>query len=165
MASLNSLQDLYLEQLRDLYSAENQIADALPKMADAASHAELKQAFQTHLQQTRQQIRRLEQICEGLGESPKGETCDGIKGVLKEGEKTMKTKADSDVLDAALIADAQRVEHYEIAGYGSARRYAQLLGRPQDVQLLQQTENEEGETDKLLSAIAERSVNLDAARA
>ena len=165
MAKLNSLQDLYLEQLRDLYSAEHQIVDALPKMAAAATHPELKQAFQTHLVQSQEQARRIERICEGLGESPKGETCDGMKGLLKEGEKTMKTRADSDVLDAALIAAAQRVEHYEIAGYGCVKTYARLLGRQQDVQLLQQTEDEEGQTDKLLTALAERTINLDAARA
>ena len=165
MASLNSLQDLYLEQLRDLYSAETQIIAALPKMADAASHAELKQAFHTHLAQSEEQVRRLERIFKDLGESPKGETCDGMKGLLKEGEKTMKTRADSDVLDAALIAAAQRVEHYEIAGYGCVKTYARLLGRQQDVQLLQQTEDEEGQTDKLLTALAERTINLDAARA
>ena len=163
--ALNSLQDLYLEQLRDLYSAEHQIVEALPKMADAATHPELKQAFRTHLAQSEEQARRLERICQGLGESPKGETCDGMKGLLKEGEKTMKTRADSDVLDAALIAAAQRVEHYEIAGYGCAKTYARLLGRTQDVQLLQQTEDEEGQTDKLLTALAERTINLDAARA
>ena len=165
MASLKSLQELYLEQLRDLYSAETQIVEALPKMAKAATHPDLKQAFQTHLTQSEQQARRIEQICEGLGESPKGETCDGMKGLLKEGEKTMKTKADSDVLDAALIADAQRVEHYEIAGYGCLKTYARLLGRAQDVQLLQQSENEEGQTDKLLTSLAEGAINLDAARA
>ncbi|MDQ6925342.1 MAG: ferritin-like domain-containing protein [Candidatus Eremiobacteraeota bacterium] len=164
MASLDSLQDLYIEQLRDLYSAESQIIDALPKMADAATHPELKQAFQTHLTQTKEQARRLERIFDGLGESPKGETCDGMKGLLKEGEKTMKTKAQSDVLDAALIASAQRVEHYEIAGYGCVKTYARLLGRQQDVQTLQQTEDEEGQTDKLLTQIAERAINLDAAR-
>ena len=165
MASLTSLQDLYLEQLRDLYSAEQQIIAALPKMADAARHPELRQAFETHLRESQEQARRLERICEGLGESPKGETCDGMKGLLKEGEKTMKQRADSDVLDAALIADAQRVEHYEIAGYGCVKTYARLLGREQDVQLLQQTENEEGRTDKLLTQLAERVINIDALRA
>ncbi|GJG86123.1 YciE/YciF family protein [Gemmatimonadetes bacterium T265] len=165
MASLKSLQDLYLEQLRDLYSAEHQIVEALPKMAEAATHPELKRAFQTHLTQSQHQARRIEQICDGLGESPKGETCDGMKGLLKEGEKTMKTKANSDVLDAALIADAQRVEHYEIAGYGCVKTYARLLGREQDVQLLQQTEDEEGQTDKLLTSLAEGAINLEAARA
>lgn len=162
MASLTSLQDLYLEQLRDLYSAERQIVDALPKMVDAASHDELRRAFQTHLAQSQEHVRRIERICEGLGERPGGETCDGMKGLLKEGEKTMQTRANSDVLDAALIAAAQRVEHYEIAGYGCAKTYARLLGRPQDVQLLQQTEDEEGDTDKLLTSLAEQTINLDA---
>jgi ferritin-like metal-binding protein YciE len=162
MATLQSLQDLYLDQLRDLYSAEHQIIDALPKMIDAASHADLRQGFQTHLAQTREHARRLEQICDGLGVSPRGETCDGMKGLLKEGEKMMKMRADSDVLDAALIAAAQRVEHYEIAGYGCAKTYARLLGREQDVQLLQQTENEEGQTDKLLTQMAEHAINVDA---
>ena len=163
--ALNSLRDLYLEQLRDLYSAEHQIVDALPKMAKAARHPELRQAFELHLEQSREQARRIERICDSLGESPKGETCDGMKGLLKEGEKTMKTRADSDVLDAALIAAAQRVEHYEIAGYGCVKTYARLLGRDQDVQLLQQTENEEGQTDKLLTQLAERVINVDALRA
>jgi ferritin-like metal-binding protein YciE len=162
--ALDSLQDLYTEQLRDLYSAEHQILDALPKLADTASHPELKQAFQTHFRQTQQQVKRLEQIFDDLGESPKGETCDGMKGLLKEGQKTMKEHADSDVLDAALIADAQRVEHYEIAGYGCVRTYAEMLGRNKDVQLLQQTLEEEGNTDHLLTSLAERVVNIDAAR-
>ena len=162
MASLDSLQDLYVQQLRDLYSAEHQILAGLPKMEAAASHPELKQAFRTHLAQTQEQVRRLEQIFGSLGESPSGETCDGMKGLLKEAEKTMHEKADSDVLDAALIADAQRVEHYEIAGYGCVKTYARLLGRESDVALLQQTENEEGNTDKLLTSLAERVINLDA---
>ena len=163
--ALNSLQDLYLDQLRDLYSAEQQICDALPKMAEKARHAELRRAFETHLDQSREQARRLERICDSLGESPKGETCDGMKGLIKEGEKMMKQRADSDVLDAALIAAAQRVEHYEIAGYGCAKTYARLLGRDQDVQLLQRTENEEGQTDKLLTQLAEQVINVDALRA
>jgi ferritin-like metal-binding protein YciE len=162
MASLDSLQDLYLQQLRDLYSAESQIVAALPKMAAAAMHPELKQAFETHLAQTREQVKRIEQICDDLGVSPRGETCDGMKGLLKEGEKTLSERANSDVLDAALIADAQRVEHYEIAGYGCVKTYARLLGRESDVALLQQTENEEGETDKLLTGLAERTINVDA---
>ena len=164
MASLESLQDLYVEQLRDLYSAESQLIEALPKMADAATHQELKQAFQTHLTQTKEHARRIERIFDGLGESPKGETCDGMKGLIKEGEKTIKTKGDSDVRDAALIAAAQRVEHYEIAGYGCVKTYARLLGRQQDVQLLQQTEDNEGQTDQLLTRLAEGVINLDAAR-
>ena len=160
--ALNSLHDLYLEQLRDLYSAERQICDALPRMAEKAQHAELRRAFETHLDQSLEQARRIERICEAMGVSPKGETCDGMKGLLKEGEKMMKERADSDVLDAALIAAAQWVEHYEIAGYGCAKTYARLLGRNDDVQLLQRTEDEEGQTDKPLTQLAERVINLDA---
>jgi ferritin-like metal-binding protein YciE len=162
--ALESLQELYLEQLRDLYSAENQILKALPKMHAAAGHAELKAAFRQHQAETEEQVRRLERIFERLGEKPGGVTCEGMKGLLKEGEKTMKEKADSDVLDAALIADAQRVEHYEIAGYGCVRTYARMLGFQQDVELLQRTLDEEGNTDHKLTQLAEQVVNVDAAR-
>lgn len=162
MASLNSLSDLYLHTLRDLYDAEGQIADALPKLASAAQHPELQQAFESHLAQTKEQRRRIEQICEALGKSPRGETCKGIAGVLDEGREILKMSGEPDVKDAALIAAAQRVEHYEIAGYGCAKTYARLLGREQDVRLLQQSENEEGETDQLLTRLAERVVNRDA---
>ena len=161
--ALDSLRDLYVEQLRDLYSAENQILQALPKMAEKSTHAELKNGFLLHQRQTEEQVRRLEQIFQSLGERPSGVTCEGMKGLLKEGEKTMKEKSDSDVLDAALIADAQRVEHYEIAGYGCVRTYARLLGRREDAALLQRTLDEEGETDHKLTALAERVINLDAA--
>jgi ferritin-like metal-binding protein YciE len=163
--AMNSLQDLYVEQLRDLYSAENQILQALPKMADKATHADLKYAFKQHHAQTQEQVRRLEQIFERLGEKPGGVTCEGMKGLLKEGEKTMKEKADSDVLDAALIADAQRVEHYEIAGYGCVRTYARMLGFEQDGAILQRTLDEEGATDQKLTDLAEQVINVDAARA
>jgi ferritin-like metal-binding protein YciE len=162
--ALESLQELYLEQLRDLYSAENQILKALPKMEQAANHSELKAAFRQHLAETQEQVRRLEQIFERLGETPGGVTCEGMKGLLKEGTKTMKEKADSDVLDAALIADAQRVEHYEIAGYGCVRTYGRMLGYQQDVELLQRTLDEEGNTDHKLTQLAEQVVNVDAAR-
>jgi len=161
--ALDSLKDLYVEQLRDLYSAETQILAALPKMADKAKHAELKAGFQKHQRQTQEQVKRLEQIFQALGEKPGGVTCEGMKGLLKEGEKTMKEKADSDVLDAALIADAQRVEHYEIAGYGCVRTYARMLGRTDEVELLQRTLDEEGQTDHALTDLAERVVNIDAA--
>ena len=161
--ALDSLKELYIEQLRDLYSAENQILAALPKMADKAKHAELKSGFQKHQRQTQEQVQRLEQIFQALGEKPGGVTCEGMKGLLKEGEKTMKEKADSDVLDAALIADAQRVEHYEIAGYGCVRTYARMLGRFDDADLLQRTLDEEGQTDHILTDLAERVVNIDAA--
>ena len=163
--SLESLQELYVEQLRDLYSAEKQILDALPKMADRAVHPELKTGFQMHQRQTEEQVRRLERIADGMGVSVKGETCDGMKGLLKEGEKMMRERGSDDVRDAALIAAAQRVEHYEIAGYGCARTFARLLGREQDAQLLQTTLDEEGDTDHKLTDLAERVVNRDALRA
>ena len=163
--ALENLQQLYVEQLRDLYSAETQILEALPKMADRAAHPELKQGFEMHVRQTQEQVRRLEQIADGLGEKITGETCEGMKGLLKEGSKMMKERGSDDVRDAALIAAAQRVEHYEIAGYGCARTYARLLGREQDAALLQQTLDEEGDTDHKLTALAERVVNRDALRA
>ena len=162
--ALDSLRDLYVEQLKDLYSAESQILQALPKMAAKAKHADLRSGFELHQRQTQEHVRRLEQLFERLGERPGGVTCEGMKGLLKEGEKTMKERADSDVLDAALIADAQRVEHYEIAGYGCVRTYARMLGRQDDVSLLQQTLDEEGATDEKLTQLAERVVNLDAAQ-
>lgn len=160
--SLHDLGELYLDQIRDLYSAETQIVDALPKMVEAASHAQLKAGFQLHLDQTREHVRRLEQIARRFNEDPDGKTCQGMKGLLKEGKETMKERADSDVLDAALIADAQRVEHYEIAAYGCARTYAEALDRMEDARLLQQTLDEEAETDRKLTAIAESVVNPDA---
>jgi ferritin-like metal-binding protein YciE len=162
MTKLRSLEDLYLEQLKDLYSAEQQITQNLPTMIEAAMHADLKAGFETHLRQTQEQIRRLEQIGQSLGESLSGHECKAMKGLIAEGKETLKNAADSDVLDAALIADAQRVEHYEMAGYGCVRTYAKLLGRDEDMRLLQQTLDEEGETDKILSGLAERVINVDA---
>ncbi|HEU4629274.1 MAG TPA: ferritin-like domain-containing protein [Gemmatimonadaceae bacterium] len=163
--ALENLQELYVEQLRDLYSAENQILKALPKMADRAVHPELKSGFQMHERQTQEQVRRLERIADSLGVKITGETCEGMQGLIKEGDKMIKERGSDDVRDAALIAAAQRVEHYEIAGYGCARTYARLLGREQDAQLLQTTLDEEGDTDHKLTALAERVVNLDAQRA
>ncbi len=160
--ALQDLGALYLDQIRDLYSAETQIVEALPKMIEAASHDQLRSGFERHLDQTREHVRRLEQIAQRLDEDADGKTCHGMKGLLKEGKETMKEKADSDVLDAALIADAQRVEHYEIAGYGCARTYAEALDRKDDVRLLQQTLDEEAETDRALTAIALSVVNPDA---
>ncbi|HKV49857.1 MAG TPA: ferritin-like domain-containing protein [Gemmatimonadaceae bacterium] len=160
--ALQNLGDLYLDQIRDLYSAETQIVEALPKMIEATTHAQLRAGFEHHLDQTREHVRRLEQIAQRLDEDPDGETCDGMKGLLKEGHKTIKKREDSDVLDAALIADAQRVEHYEIAAYGCARTYAEALNRPEDAQLLQRTLDEEGETDRKLTEIALSVVNPDA---
>jgi ferritin-like metal-binding protein YciE len=162
---MQTLQDLYLEHLKDLWSAEKQLTKAIPKMAKAASHPELVQAFNTHLRQTEQQVTRLEQIFEELGESPRGKKCVGMEGLIEEGDELIKEKPEPDVLDAGLISKAQHVEHYEIAGYGTARTYAQLLGFERQAQLLQETLDEEGETDKLLTQLAESSINIDAMEA
>jgi ferritin-like metal-binding protein YciE len=159
-----SLQDLYIEELRDLYNAENQIVKALPKMAKVATNEELRAAFQEHLQVTEQQIERLEQIFESLGKSPKGKKCMGMEGLLAEGKEHMAEVKKGDTLDAALIGAAQKVEHYEIAGYGTARSFAETLGRTEDAQILQETLDEEAETDEKLTTIAEAvGVNLQAA--
>lgn len=157
-----SLQKLYVEQLRDLYSAETQILEALPKMIQKTTHANLKRGFQEHYQQTEQQLQRLEKIFEQLGEAPEGHECQGMKGLLKEGEEAIEEFKDSDVLDAALIAAAQRVEHYEMAGYGCARTYAHMLGLTEQSALLQRTLDEEGDTDHKLTDLAETVVNIDA---
>lgn len=159
---LNTLKDLYIEQLKDVYSAETQIAEALPKMVEAASHADLKQAFQDHLQQTKQQISRLEQVFQDLGTNPTGHKCKGMEGLLKEAEDMLKENADSDVLDAALITNAQRVEHYEIAAYGTICTYAEMLGRKNDKSTLGQTLDEEKMTDENLTRLAEQVVNAEA---
>jgi ferritin-like metal-binding protein YciE len=161
---LNSLEDLFVNQLEDLYDAEKRITEALPKMADAANSRELKQAFQSHLLETQQQVARLEQIFGQLGREPERETCQAMKGLLSEGEQMIKATGDADVKDAALIAAAQRVEHYEMAGYGTARTIAQRLGHTDAARLLQTTLNEEGNADKKLTAIAEQSVNVQASR-
>jgi ferritin-like metal-binding protein YciE len=159
---LETLRDLYIDELKDLYSAENQLVKALPKMAKAASHPELKRAFETHLRQTERQVERLERIFKELDTSPRGKKCVGMEGLIKEGQELMKEKPDPDVLNAGLISKAQHVEHYEIAGYGTVRTYAEQLGMDRQAQLLQQTLDEEAEADKLLSQIAETSVNLEA---
>jgi ferritin-like metal-binding protein YciE len=160
---LNSLHALYTERLRDLYSAESQIIEALPKMVDVAEHDELRDAFSTHLEQTRQHKRRLEQIFDDLGESPKGEKCRGMEGLIEEADNMIKEKPDPEVLDAALIDSAQHVEHYEMAGYGTVRTYAEMLGYESHAELLQTTLDEEKETDELLTELAESSINIDAA--
>lgn len=159
---LDSLKDLYLEQLKDLYSAETQLLDALPKMADGASAPDLKQAFSEHLRQTQEHVRRLERIFDTLGENPKGHTCEGMKGLVREGEQMLGMKGEPAVLDAGLIAAAQRVEHYEIAGYGTVRTYAELLGHDDQVALLERTLDEEEQTDELLTRLAESHVNEEA---
>jgi ferritin-like metal-binding protein YciE len=162
---MNTLRDLYIDELKDLYSAEKQLIKAIPKMAKAANDPELSKAFQTHLRQTERQVQRLEQVFEELGESPRGKKCIGMEGLIEEGNELIKEDPDPDVLDAGLIAKAQHIEHYEIAGYGTVRTYAQLMGADRQAQLLQETLDEEGETDKLLTQLAESSINIEAATA
>ena len=161
---IESLRDLFIEELKDIYSAENQIIKALPKMEKAASSPQLKAGFSEHLQQTKGQVERLEQIFTQLDESQKGKTCKGMKGLLEEGEELMDEDVDPEVLDAGLISAAQRVEHYEIAAYGTVRTYAELLGLNDAAELLQQTLNEEKQTDQKLNTLAE-SINVEAERA
>ena len=144
---LNSLRDLFIEELRDLYSAETQLVGALPKMAEAAASQELASAFKHHLEETRGHVSRLESIFNQIGEKSSGETCEAMKGLIKEGEILVKAEGDPDVRDAGLIGAAQRVEHYEMAGYGTARSLARRLGDNQTAEILQQTLNEEGEAD------------------
>lgn len=157
----NSLQELYMEQLKDLYDAEQQIIKALPEMIDAAASEDLKQALAEHLGATNSQATRLEQIFAALGVSAKGETCKGIEGVIEEGSDLIGRIDDADVRDAAIIASAQRVEHYEMAGYGTARSYAALLGEHEASQLLQQTLDEENEADQRLTILAS-AINVKA---
>jgi ferritin-like metal-binding protein YciE len=159
---LESLKDLYLEQLKDLYSAETQLVDALPKMAEAASAQDLKKGFNDHLRQTQEHVKRLERIFKDLGEDAKGETCEGMKGLIKEGNTMAKMRGEDAARDAGLIAAAQRVEHYEIAAYGTVRTYAELLGHDQHVTLLEKTLNEEEETDERLTQLAESHINEEA---
>ena len=162
---LNTLQDLLVEELQDIYDAENQILKALPKMAKAASAPQLQQAFEQHLEQSRVHVTRLDQVFQQLGTKSKGKSCKAMQGLITEGEEMIKEKADPAVRDAGLIAAAQRVEHYEMAAYGCVRTYASQLGQQQAAQLLQQTLDEEGATDKKLTQLAERLINLEAERA
>jgi ferritin-like metal-binding protein YciE len=159
---LNSLQALYVDELKDLYNAEKQILKALPKMIKAASHEELAATFSEHLRVTERQVERLERIFADLDESPRGKKCVGMEGLIEEAQELLKEKPEPEVLDAGLISKAQHVEHYEIAGYGTVRTYAETLGLTKHAELLQQTLDEEGEADKRLSALAESSINLEA---
>src|SRR5687767_3581721 len=159
---LESLRALYVDELKDLYSAEGQILKALPRMIKAASNRQLKQALTEHERVTRKQVQRLERIFKDLDETPRGKKCHGMEGLLKEGKELLSEKPEPEVLDAGLISKAQHVEHYEIAGYGTVRTYAQLLGEERQAQLLQETLDEEGETDKLLTQLAENSINIEA---
>jgi len=162
---LRSLQELYVEELKDLYSAESQLLTALPKMAKAASAPQLNKAFKDHLKETEGQVRRLETIFEKLGTSPKGKKCKAMEGLIEEGKETISEDGDPSIKDAALIAAAQRVEHYEMAGYGCARTYARLLGHDDAADLLQETLDEEGSVDKKLTKLAETVINIKAATA
>ena len=159
---LESLRDLLVEQLQDLYDAENRITKALPKMAKAASSPELKAAFEKHLKETEGHVKRLEKAFEALNEKAKKKTCQAIKGLIEEGEETIKQDAEPEVKDAALIAAAQRVEHYEMAGYGSVSAYAKLLKEITVLNLVQATLAEEKATDQALTELAERTINLQA---
>ena len=159
---LETLYDLYLHEIRDLYSAEQQLIKALPKLSNAATNRQLSAAFNQHLQQTKQHATRLEQIFERLEESGRGPKCEGMEGLIAEGNKIAKEEAEDEVRDAGLIAAAQRVEHYEIAGYGCARTYAELLGDKTGARLLDTTLKEEGETDKKLTKLAKLAINVDA---
>jgi ferritin-like metal-binding protein YciE len=159
---MESLRELYVEELKDLYSAEKQLVKALPKMAKNASNAELKQAFTDHLQETEGHVERLEQIFEMLGERAGGKKCKGMEGLIEEAKELLEEDASEEVLDAGMISKAQHVEHYEMAGYGTVRTYAQQLGLDDQADLLQQTLDEEGKANDLLTQIAESSVNLEA---
>jgi len=152
---ITTLHELYLEQLRDLYSAETQLTKALPEMAEAAHAPQLKRGFETHLEETRGHVRRLEQIFSALDEKPTGKTCAAMEGLIKEGKETISEDATPEVKDAALIAAGQRVEHYEMAGYGTVRTYADLMGHTEAANLLQSTLDEEGATNKKLTAAAQ----------
>ena len=158
----DTLKDLYVHELKDLYSAEKQLVDALPKMKKAAKNRQLASAFNQHLEQTKRQAKRLEQILKNNDESTRGPKCEGMEGLIKEGDKMAKEDAEDEVRDAGLIAAAQRVEHYEIAGYGCARTYAQLLGDKKAAKLLDTTLREEANTDKKLTKLARSVINLRA---
>ena len=160
--SLKSLQDLFKHELADLYSAEKQIIEALPEMIQVTSNPKLKQGFEKHLKETEEQKNRLEKIAEITGIELEDVTCKGMKGVIDEGKEIMKMDAEPEVLDAGLIAAAQRVEHYEIAGYGSAAAHAKILKLDEAAKLLVQTMDEEKATDEKLSKLAESKVNKEA---
>ncbi len=160
----NPLEELLVDELKDLYSAENQIVKALPRRAKAAGSPELRRAFERHLEETRRQVERLEQIGEALEVKLTGKKCKGMEGLLEEGKEAMEEFEDN-ALDAALIGAAQKVEHYEIAGYGTARTHAEMLGYTKVARLLQQTLNEEGATDKKLTQLAESIINAEAVEA
>lgn len=160
---INTLEDLLADELKDLYSAENQITKALPKMAKTSQSRELRSAFEEHLKQTENHVRRLEQACNDLNISPKGKKCVGMEGLLEEGKEIMSNGSDPSALEAGIIGAAQKVEHYEIAGYGTAAAHARQLGFNSVAQLLNQTLEEEKMTDEKLTKIAENEINVQAA--
>jgi ferritin-like metal-binding protein YciE len=153
---------LWIEEMRDLYNAEKQLVKALPKMARRASSDELKEAFESHLEETETHVERLEEIFERLGKKPSGKTCKAMEGLIEEGSEMMSEEGPDSVIDAGIIAAAQRVEHYEMAGYGTARTFASILGEEEAEDLLQQTLDEEGAADEKLTEIAESTVNEEA---
>ena len=162
-AEIETLKDLYIGHLKDLYSAENQITKALPRIIKKVTSPDLKKGLEDHLDQTMNQVERLNQIFEALGTSPRGKKCVGMEGVLEEGKEAMAEKVSStDLMDAALIAASQKVEHYEISGYGTARAFAKLLGEDEAVDLLSQTLEEEKAADEKLTKLSMNIINIDA---
>jgi ferritin-like metal-binding protein YciE len=160
----NQLKELYVEELKDLYSAENQLVKAIPKMAKAATSEDLRAGFEEHLEQTKEHVARLERIFKALGESPKGKTCKGMQGLISEGSEMIEEDPEPEMLDAGLISAAQRVEHYEMAGYGCVATYAELLGENEAAQLLRTTLGEERATDEKLTELS-KEINVEAAEA
>lgn len=162
MENNESFEKLYIEQLRDVYNAEKQLVRALPKMAKAANSDELRSALEEHLEKTRHHVERIETILDDLGKSPSGKTCKGMSGIIDEGQEILNEDLEPEVLDAGIIASAQRVEHYEIAAYGTLRAFAEMKGDQKAAQTLQDTLDEEYEADKVLTRLAESSINLSA---
>jgi ferritin-like metal-binding protein YciE len=162
--SVGTIEELFIDELKDLYSAEKQITKSLPKLAKAATAPELRDAFEAHLKETFTQIERLDKVFEILGKSPRGKTCNGMKGVLEEGAEVLEETEKGAIRDAALISAAQRVEHYEMAGYGCVREYANLLGQKEIAQLLKETLDEEKAADSKLGQVA-KQVNPTALKA
>ncbi len=159
---LATLEDVFVEQIADLYNAEQQLVQALPKMAQAAHSDELRKAFQDHLEETQGHVRRLEEVKSHIAQTVPAETCEAMQGLIREGEEIIRAQGDGAAIDAALIAAAQRVEHYEIAAYGTARTYAEMLGNRSVARLLDETLREEKETDRKLTMLAEQRINIEA---
>ena len=162
---LENLEKLYLDELKDIYDAEHQILKALPKMAKKAAARDLQRAFEDHQKQTEGQVQRLEKVFDRLGKKATRKTCKGVKGLIEEGEEYVKATGDEDTIDASLISAAQRVEHYEMAAYGTLRTYAEILGHDEQARLLQQTLDEEEKTDQRLTKLAQSGINVQAAAA